>query len=362
MVLWRCRQGLADVGREQSQDHIFMDFACRLARRGRGRVFPNPSVGCVLVRQNGEIVTLARTADGGRPHAEFQVVAQAPDISGCTAYVTLEPCAHEGSTPSCARLLAEAGIARVVVGCLDPDPRTAGQGVSILQNAGVTVDVIDSPQARKTNAGFLYRIQNNRPFITLKLAMSADGYMRTADQDPPAITGAEVQKYVHMMRAENDAILTGIGTVLSDDPKLTARLAGLRSPLPYVADRSGRFPTACELDRPETTILTTSRDLKLARASVKELEDMEIGTILSQIASDGVNWLMVEAGPNLSRSILQSGYVDRLVVFTAPQIIDLGGAPDRDSLGLSEIGSGMRHIYSAPCGVDRMDVWERGEV
>ncbi len=350
------------MARQVSIDNMFMDFACRLARRGQGCVSPNPSVGCVIVAADGMMCALARTADGGRPHAEMQALDQIDSALGATAYVTLEPCAHEGSTPSCARLLAAAGLKRVVIGCLDPDPRTAGRGQAILQEAGVEVCVLDTQQVKRVQAGFLYRIQKGRPFVTLKLAMSADGFMRTADADRPHITGAEVQRRVHMMRSENDAILTGIGTVLHDDPQLTSRLEGLRSPIPYIADSKGRFPTGCKLDRSDAVILTTSSQREANQARVLPLEDMEISTILSQLAADGINWLMVEAGPGLSRSVLQSDCVDRLVVFSAPHTIALSGQSDYDRLDLESHTKRMTHVHAAACGVDRIDVWERGEI
>jgi len=352
---------MADMPNQISTDTMFMDFACRLARRGQGRVAPNPSVGCIIVDPNGMICALARTADGGRPHAEMMALQQTDAARGATAYVTLEPCAHEGSTPSCARSLAEAGLKRVVIGCLDPDLRTAGRGVDILRAAGVEVAVLNSQQARRVQAGFLHRIQDGRPFVTLKLAMSADGFMRTADDDPPNITGVEVQRRVHMMRAEHDAILTGIGTVVKDDPQLTVRLGGLRSPIPYVADTKGRFPSGCKLDRAGTVVLTASGEAKADQARIERLEDMEIGTILSQLAADGCNWLMVEAGPSLSQNILQSGFVDRLVVFTAPHNIALTGQSDYDRLELAAHMARMAHVETADRGVDRMDVWERGD-
>jgi diaminohydroxyphosphoribosylaminopyrimidine deaminase/5-amino-6-(5-phosphoribosylamino)uracil reductase len=343
-------------------DTMFMDFACRLARRGQGRVSPNPSVGCVLVNPEGVICALARTDDGGRPHAEMLALQQTDNAKGATAYVTLEPCAHEGSTPSCARMLAEAGLNRVVIGCLDPDPRTAGRGAAILRAAGVEVVVLDAQQALRVQAGFLHRINDRRPFVTLKLAMSADGFMRTADDDPPHITGAEAQRRVHMMRAEHDAILTGIGTVENDDPQLTARLDGLRSPVPYIADTTGRFPSDCKLDRAGAVILTKSGAAKANFARILRLEDMEIGTILSRLAASGVNWLMVEAGPRLSRSVLQSGFVDRLVIFTAPHDIALAGQSDYDWLELAAHTARMEHVAASGCGVDHMDVWERGDL
>ncbi len=230
-------------------DRRFMAEAIRVSRTHTGLTDTNPSVGCVIVRQ-GEIVGSAVTAIGGRPHAETQAIAMAGEKTrGATAYVTLEPCAHWGRTPPCANALVDADVARVVVAVTDPDPRVAGQGLKILSDAGVTVETgLMEEEGRRALAGYLMRQTSGRPYVTLKLAVSADGMLGRRGEEI-AITGAEVRTEVHHLRAESDAILVGIGTVLSDDPELTVRIPGLehRSPVRIVLDRDGRFPETSRL-------------------------------------------------------------------------------------------------------------------
>ncbi|WP_132273719.1 bifunctional diaminohydroxyphosphoribosylaminopyrimidine deaminase/5-amino-6-(5-phosphoribosylamino)uracil reductase RibD [Neorhizobium sp. BT27B] len=226
-----------------------MEEAIRLSRRHTGLTETNPSVGCVIVR-DGAIVGSAVTAIGGRPHAETQAIAVAGEKArGATAYVTLEPCAHWGRTPPCANALVDAGVARVVVAVTDPDPRVAGQGLKILSDAGITVETgLLEEEGRRALAGYLMRQTNGRPYVTLKLAVSADGMLGRRGEEI-SITGPEVRTEVHHLRAENDAILVGIGTILSDDPELTVRIPGLedRSPVRIVLDRDGRFPQTSRL-------------------------------------------------------------------------------------------------------------------
>lgn len=330
-----------------------------MAARGHGKVAPNPSVGCVLVDDTGGMCAIARTSDGGRPHAEWNALSQV-SAQGLTAYVTLEPCAHEGQTPSCARLLAEAGIKRVVVGWLDPDPRTAGQGIQFLTQAGVEVELLHSRAAASSLAGYLLRVQEKRPFVTVKIAVSRDGFMTTGAGNPPAITGAEVKAKVHLMRSEHDALVTGIGTVLADNPRLTCRLDKMTSPPSFVVDSSAKFPAGCALDRPETVIFT--RQIKASSAltaQVKPLENLEVPTILKELSSRGVNRVMVEAGPRLTKSFLQSELVDALVVFKAPHNLRTQPVPDLDFIGVEQAQAKMVHFRRGYFGVDQMDIWQR---
>lgn len=293
------------------RDLHFMLHAVRLAARGLGHTAPNPCVGCVLVK-DGIVIGTGRSADGGRPHAEPLALEQAGEKArGATAYVTMEPCSHHGKTPPCAEALINAGIARVVIACTDPDPRVNGSGITKLKEAGTEVITgVGEAQARRTLAGFFLRVQQNRPFITLKIATSLDGFMATVEGKSQWITGEEAREYGHMLRANHDAILTGIGTVLADDPALTCRIPGLEthSPKPYVLDRSGRLPAGS----------------KLAQAGATVLAENSLPDVLAKLASDGVMRLLVEAGPTLSSAFLKAGLVDELYWFRAPIVMGAG--------------------------------------
>jgi len=209
-----------------SDDTQFMHAALTLGRRGLGRVWPNPSVGCIIVR-DGLVVGRGRTADGGRPHAETIALEQAGAAArGAVAYVTLEPCAHHGKTPPCAQALIDAGVQRVVVGCVDIDARVAGQGVAMLRAAGIDVDVLASQTALEDHAGFFKRVRSGTPILTLKLASTIDGRIATAAGESKWITGPQARSMVHAMRAQHDAVLIGGGTARTDDPKLNVRGMG----------------------------------------------------------------------------------------------------------------------------------------
>ena len=233
------------------EDREFMAAAIRLSRRNLGLTGTNPSVGCVIVK-DGEIVGEAVTAPGGRPHAETQALDIAGGKArGATVYVTLEPCSHYGRTPPCANALVEAGVARVVVCLTDPDPRVSGRGLAILRDAGIAVETgLMEEEGRRALAGYLMRQTKGRPYVTLKLAVSADGKLGRRGEEV-AITGPEARAEVHRLRAQSDAILVGIGTALSDDPELTVRLPGMedRSPIRIVLDRRLQLPLDSKLVR-----------------------------------------------------------------------------------------------------------------
>ena len=233
-------------------DERFMAAAIRLCRRNLGRTATNPSVACLIVK-NGVVVGSAVTAPGGRPHAETQALAVAGDAArGATAYVTLEPCSHHGKTPPCADALIAAGVSRVVVSVTDPDERVAGRGLGMLRDAGIAVETgVLEAQGRAALAAYLTRQTKKRPYVTLKLAVSADGMLGRLGAGQVAITGPVSRGQVHVLRAETDAILVGIGTVLADDPELTCRLPGLetRSPVRIVLDPRLELPPGSKLAR-----------------------------------------------------------------------------------------------------------------
>ncbi|MET3311708.1 riboflavin biosynthesis protein RibD [Bradyrhizobium japonicum] len=240
------------IRESKDADRRFMQLALALGRRGQGRTWPNPAVGAVIVK-DGVIVGRGWTQPGGRPHGEPEALRRAGEAArGATLYVTLEPCSHFGKSPPCADAVIAAGIKRVVAAIEDPNPEVAGQGHARLRAAGITVDVgLCAAEAAFDHAGHFRRIRDRRPHVILKLAVSPDGKIGAAGGKPVAITGEAVRNRVHLLRAQSDAILVGIGTVLADDPLLTCRLPGMaaRSPVRVVLDQSLRMSAASQLVR-----------------------------------------------------------------------------------------------------------------
>ncbi len=315
------------MNKHEMYNHLsLMHYALRLAERQLGQVWPNPAVGCVIV-QDGEIVGIGNTQPGGRPHAETQALAMAGERArGSTLYVSLEPCNHHGQTPPCTEAIIEAGISRVLIACADPDPRVAGSGMAALQAADIEVRIgLAEEAARALNEGFFRRITQQRPLVTVKLATSADGKMAYDKQSPPFIaeegprwiTAAHARAYSHLLRARHDAILTGIGTVLADDPLLTCRLPGLahRSPVRVVLDRQGRLPAESRL----------MHSREIAPLWPMDASAGELPAVLTELAGRGITRLLVEAGPSLTTAFLASGLVDWVYWFEAPLVIGDGG-------------------------------------
>lgn len=371
-----------------ADDRRFMAEAIRVSRTHAGLTDTNPSVGCVIVK-DGKIVGTAVTAIGGRPHAETQAIAMAGEKTrGATAYVTLEPCAHWGRTPPCANALVDAGVGRVVVAVTDPDPRVAGQGLKILINAGITVETgLMEEEGRRALAGYLMRQTNGRPYVTLKLAVSADGMLGRRGEEI-AITGAEVREEVHHMRAESDAILVGIGTVLSDDPELTVRIPGLddRSPLRIVLDRDGRFLETSRLARTADVVpvivaaigdgveeignVPADADDASCRcghhhhaaeeaqsASITHLHAPSLQALLKTLAKRGMSTLLVEGGATVASAFLAQGLVDRIILYVSDKVIGEGGL--ESPLRPSDIPASFTFLGSATVGADRRYEYER---
>src|SRR5215831_3423708 len=226
-----------------AEDARLMALALALGRRGLGRTWPNPAVGAVVAK-DGVIVGRGWTQPGGRPHAETQALGRAGAAARrATLYTTLEPCSHHGKTPPCADAIVAAGVARVVSALADPNPEVAGAGHWRMAQAGITVEVgLGAEEARRAHAGHIRRMQDGRPQVMLKLAVSADDKVGLAGRRPTAITGGKARNQVHLLRATNDAVLTGIGTALADDPLLTCRLPGMGSPVRVVLDATLRLP------------------------------------------------------------------------------------------------------------------------
>lgn len=357
---------------DPADDRRFMAAAIRLSRWHLGLTTSNPSVGCVIVR-DGEIVGRAVTARSGRPHAEPQALADAGERArGATAYVTLEPCAHFGRTPPCSGALIAAGVARVVVAVTDPDPRVAGGGLKMLAEAGIAVESgVMAEEARLVLAPYLTRQTKKRAHVTLKLAVSADGMIGVAGGGQVAITGPEARAQVHMLRAESDAILVGIGTALADDPELTCRLPGLedRSPLRIVLDRDLRLPLTSKL-------VQTARAVPLmvatgpsgdpghaARRAALELENVDVAeaetplALLQLLADRGLSALIVEGGAKTARAFLDAGLVDRIQLYEGPG--EIGPQGIASPLTRAHIGSAFTLLRESRFGPDRRFDYER---
>ena len=321
-----------------------MRHALTIAQRGLGNVAPNPLVGCVLVKDD-IIVGHGWTQPGGRPHAETEALRRAgPAARGATAYVTLEPCAHHGKTPPCASALIDAGVAHVHVAVVDPDPRTAGQGVQMLRDAGITVDVgMCDADAAYLNRGFFSKVQRELPWVTLKLATSGDGMIAWKSGTPQWITGAASRARGHLMRAQYDCLLSGIGTVLADDPAFTCRLPGLEKETPQrvILDRQGRTPADGKLvasaSESDIFIVTTDTGAANLAGVQRALGDDAIKNMGADIDLAKVLWamtkfhnvtrMMVESGAELATSFLADGLVDEVAWFRAPSVLGDDGIP-----------------------------------
>jgi diaminohydroxyphosphoribosylaminopyrimidine deaminase/5-amino-6-(5-phosphoribosylamino)uracil reductase len=337
-------------------DRRYMALALRLAERGLGRTWPNPPVGCVVVR-NGRIVGRGWTQPPPGNHAEVEALNRAgPAAVGATAYVTLEPCCHYGRTPPCTMALIHAGIRRVVTAATDPFPRVDGRGIDQLRQAGMQVDVgLMRAEAEAHNAGFLLSVSRTRPLVTLKLATSLDGRIATRSGESQWITGAAARARGHRLRATHDAIMVGTGTALADDPALTCRLPGLehQSPVRVVLDRLGRLPLSSRLVRTARATplwMVTSDDVPdetLAEHRAAGVEVLIVGlgadrrldlaSVMRALSGRGVTRLLVEGGAALAASLLRAKLVDRLAWFQAPMVIGGDGRPAIDDLSIDRL-------------------------
>lgn len=329
----------------EAQDHQYMARAMQLAQRGLYSTDPNPRVGCVLVR-DGQVVGEGWHRRAGEGHAEVNALRQAgPRARGAVAYVTLEPCSHHGRTPPCSQALITARVVRVVVAMVDPNPRVAGAGLRELQQAGIEVAVgLMEQQAVALNPGFVSRMARGRPYVRCKLAMSLDGRTAMASGESRWITGAAARRDVHRLRARSSAIVTGIGTLLADDPCMDVRLTHVElddldadlpvpRPLRVVLDSRLRFPARARmLDLPGTSLILTGAQHNGRGATLRErganLETVSVGSgeidlaaALRLLASREVNEVLVEAGARLSGAFMRARLVDELVVYLAPHLM-----------------------------------------
>jgi len=365
-------------------DTRFMALALALGRRGLGRTWPNPSVGAVIVRDDGAgpvIVGRGWTQAGGRPHAEVEALRRAGAAArGATLYVTLEPCSHHGKTPPCVDAIIAAGIARVVSALVDPNPEVAGAGHWRLAKAGITVEVgLGADEAKHAHAGHIRRISDGRPYLILKLAVSADGKAGLADRRPAAITGEPAWARVHLMRSMSDAVLTGIGTALADDPLLTCRLPGMasRSPVRIVLDSRLRLPLESRLvaSARETPLwivsgeaapiqreqALTARGAEVLRVASAAAAGLDLPAALRRLAERGITRLMVEAGPILAAALLRADLVDEAVLLRSPNAIGAEGVDALEGLPLEALTGSARLalVGSEAVGVDTVETYER---
>ena len=357
---------LAQKAREKDIDRRFMELALTLGRRGLGRTWPNPAVGAVVVK-DGVIV--------GRGWTQAGEAARR-----ATVYVTLEPCSHFGKSPPCADAIIAAGISRVVAAIEDPNPKVAGQGHAKLRAAGISVDIgLCATDAAYAHAGHFRRIRDKRPHVILKLAVSSDEKIGAHGHKPVAITGEESKARVHLLRAQCDAILVGIGTVLADDPLLTCRLPGMekRSPVRAVLDRSLRIPGQSRLvhSARETPLWVFASELadapaatklggagaQVIRVAPKEKQGLDLDAVLRVLAERGITRLLVEGGSRVASSLVARGLVDEIWLLRGSSAVGADGVPALDALPLSAITQSptFRVRASETLGKDTLTIFER---
>ena len=357
-----------------------MSLALALGRRGQGRTWPNPAVGCVIVR-DGRIVGRGWTQPGGRPHAEPQALAQAgAQARGATAYVTLEPCAHHGQTPPCSQALIDAGVARVVAAVTDSDPRVSGQGFDMLRAAGIEVTTgVMASEAAADLQGFFQKIEQGRPFLTLKLASTLDGRIATATGESQWITGPESRRCVHAMRATHDAVMVGAGTARADDPSLTVRDIGVsHQPVRVVVSRRLDLPLMGKLARTandvpvwllhghdaDANLVRTWQDLgAMLLPCAQQGGHLGPTAVLQALGSQGLTRVFCEGGGALAASLLAADVVDELVTFTAGIAIGAEGTPSVGALGVAALARAPRFdlVEQRRLGQDMMCIWRKPE-
>ncbi len=373
---------LAQKSREsKAADQRFMQLALTLGRRGQGRTWPNPAVGAVVVK-DGVIIGRGWTQPGGRPHAEPEALRRAGEAArGATLYVTLEPCSHIGKSPPCADAIIAAGIARVVSAIEDPNPEVAGQGHAKLRAAGISVDIgLGAAEAARDHAGHFRCVRDKRPHVILKLAVSSDDKIGAAGRKPVAISGDAAKARVHLLRAQCDAILVGIGTVRADDPLLTCRLPGMaaRSPVRVVLDRNLRIPGSSRLvhSARETPLWVMTSNLAEAPAAMKlgaagaqvirvatatTPPGLDLAAVLRALSEKGITRLLVEGGARVASSFVAAGFVDEVWLLRGPDPIGADGVAALGALPLTSItkSPNFRVRASESLQKDTLTIYER---
>ncbi len=360
----------------KATDETHMAHALRLAARGLGNVWPNPAVGCVIVK-DGIVVGRGWTQAGGRPHAEVCALEQAgPLATGATVYVTLEPCAHHGQTPPCAGALIAASVARVITALTDPDPRVSGKGHQMLRAAGIAVteDVL-GPAAARLNAGFLRRVRDGLPFVTLKLATTLDGRIATATGESKWITGPLARAHGHGLRLSHDAILVGSGTAIADDPVLSVRGMGqVRQPVRLVLDsRLDHAPGSmlgqtarqqalwllhgpqAEPDRRKAWAATGARLVECPAAG----DHLDLAATFRKLASEGLTRILCEGGGRLAAHLVKAGLVNDLAHYQAGCLIGADGTAAVGPFGLTALANAPRPelAETRTLGPDLFSLW-----
>ncbi len=309
-------------------DRLWLARAVELAERGLFSVTENPRVGCLIVR-DGKVLGRGTTHPLGGLHAETDALADAcEDVRGATAYVSLEPCCHHGRQPPCTDALISAGISRVVAAMRDPNPRVSGEGFAALIAAGIEVDVVELDAAKALNEGFARRMRGERPYVRVKMGISIDGRTAVASGESQWITSSAARSDVQYYRARSGAVVTGIGTVLADDPSLNvreerfARYGVIRQPIRAVLDREGRLPGGAKLfDSPGRVVVFTRAGHDHARAEVVELATVEPGVVVDELAKMGCNEILVEAGAGVAGAFLEARVFDEVIVYVAPKFL-----------------------------------------
>src|SRR6266576_3839951 len=326
----------------KAADQRFMQLALTLGRRGQGRTWPNPAVGAVVVK-DGIIVGRGWTQPGGRPHAEPEALRRAGEAArGATLYVTLEPCSHFGKSPPCVDAVIASGIARVVSAIEDPNPEVAGQGHARLRAAGIAVEIgLGALEAARDHAGHFRRVRDRRPHVILKLAVSSDDKIGAVGRKPVAISGEAAKARMHLLRAQCDAILVGIGTVQADDPLLTCRLPGMeaRSPVRVVLDRALRIPGTSRLVQSAratplwlmtSSLAEAAAAMKLGAAGARVIRGattatpppgLDLAAVLHALSGKGITRLLVEGGARVASSFVAASLVDEVWLLRAPDAV-----------------------------------------
>lgn len=354
----------------QAEDIAHMRSALALAQRGVGNTWPNPSVGCVVVK-DGRVVARAVTAPGGRPHAESAALDFAGKaVSGSTVFVTLEPCCHWGRTPPCTDALISAGVARVVIATRDPDPRVDGAGIARLRAAGIEIqEGVLREEADEVAAGFRTRIRQGRPLVTLKLASTLDGRIATRAGESRWITGRAARRAAHALRGRHDAVMVGVGTVMADDPALTCRLPGYRPNrlVRVVADSHLRTPLSATLvataaETPTWMLIRNGADPERRDAftdlgiRLVEVAGAEVGVDPTQalwaLGDAGLTRVLVEGGAQLAASLLRADLVDRIAWFHAPAVMGADAWPAVQAFGIEQLDAMPRFTRTAQTLLD----------
>lgn len=370
------KPAIATPATTSADDVRYMALALALGRRGLGNTWPNPAVGAVIVK-DGIILARGWTQPGGRPHAEIEALRGAKKLAqGATLYVTLEPCSHQGKSGPCADAIIRAGVARVVSAMEDPNPEVAGQGYERLRARGIAVEAgLGAEEARRAHTGHITRMQKGRPHVLLKLALSADGKAGLPGRKRVTLSGEAARQRVFQMRAQSDAILVGIGTVLADNPHLTCRLPGMheRSPVRVVLDSQLRLPLSTSViatvGETPTWVMTSGNPSAIAEDILRQKGaqvfrvaerngQLDLADVMKVLAEQGITRLMVEGGPKVAASMVAGDLIDEAVLVRADKSIG-GGIDALEGMPLDALTGRLQARGSERLGTDTLEAYER---